>query len=200
MPQATSLLSAPALAAKQLWYITAPASVPISSIRSVSLRDVQAGRPAITVHGQSYGFVRPDSGADAHTRVLVPRRDGRYVPAPARVAQTLHLQHLVQLPELMREAAATVPVAEKPVRAQPSGLRMRFKPIGFGEGTTGTIGEESDGDVEMVEAPRVFKKHRALVVDEEAEEEEGGSRKKHKSHDKEKKKHREHKEKRKSTA
>lgn len=136
-------------------------------------------------------------GDDAHTRVLVPRRDGRYVAAPSRVARTLHLQHLVQLPELMQGATATVPVARKPVRKQPGGLRMRFRPIGFGEGEAGVIGEESEGDVEMEEAPRVFKKHRAVVME---EEEEGAARKKHKSHEKEKKKHREHKEKRKATA
>lgn len=74
---------------------------------------------------------------------------------------------------------------------------MRFRPIGFREGEAGVIGEESEGDVEMEEAPRVFKKHRAVVMEEE--EEKGAARKKHKSQEKEKKKHREHKEKRKAT-
>jgi hypothetical protein len=51
---------------------------------------------------------------------------------------------------------ATVP-AEKPVRHQPEGLKMRFRPIGFGSGDTGSMDasedEDSVSDKEMGYAP-----------------------------------------------
>ena len=37
---------------------------------------------------------------------------------------------------------ASIP-AKKPIRQQPSGLKMRFRPIGFGDGETGKIGSSS---------------------------------------------------------
>src|SRR6516164_3177590 len=42
------------LAGKQLWYITAPASVPISAVKQVSLQDVQLGKPALSLGGHDY--------------------------------------------------------------------------------------------------------------------------------------------------
>jgi hypothetical protein len=52
----------------------------------------------------------------------------------------------------------TIP-AKKPVRKQPKGLRMRFLPIGFGEGDAGELGFESseDSDLEIRGAPNDLK-------------------------------------------
>jgi hypothetical protein len=60
------------LAGKQLWYITAPASVPISAVKQVSLRDVQLGRPALSLNGHDYGFVQEQAGNQSNTKVLIP--------------------------------------------------------------------------------------------------------------------------------
>jgi hypothetical protein len=42
----------------------------------------------------------------------------------------------------LSSSKATVP-ARKPIRKQPEGLKMRFRPIGFGDGETGKIGSSS---------------------------------------------------------
>lgn len=43
----------------------------------------------------------------------------------------------------------------KPGRSQPKGLKIRFRPLGFGDGDLGRIGSDSDGknDEEMEDAP-----------------------------------------------
>lgn len=61
---------------------------------------------------------------------------------------------------------ATIP-AKKPVRQQPQGLKMRFRPIGFGSAAAGQIGSDStpveeisneNSDEEMEDAPPTFRK------------------------------------------
>jgi hypothetical protein len=63
------------LAGKQLWYITAPASVPISSVKQVSLQDVQLGKPALSLGGRDYGFVQDQAGDRSFTNVLIPEEN-----------------------------------------------------------------------------------------------------------------------------
>ena len=72
-------------------------------------------------------------------------------------------------------ARPTVP-SKKPVRQQPPGLKMRFRPIGFGNGKTGTIGSssssadrsstESTSDEEMEDAPAQFRRPASLELEE----------------------------------
>lgn len=186
-PLATTVFSPSALGGKQIWYITAPASLPLHALTSVSLPAVLAGQPVLTHRGQDYGFIRDDAGAaPTHTHILVPAPAARqrgwpaYAECARGVDQTLHLQQLVELPGLVAEAAgrATVPAKARPGRVQPQGLRMRFRPMGFGEGATGEIGEEESEE----EAGPVFKKHKAAAVGEEEE----GRRKKQKGEKSEK--------------
>lgn len=184
-PKIAKLLSADKLAGKQIWYITAPASIPITSLKEISLRDVEKGKPAITLNGTDYGFVK-DAGAEKDgAKLLVPNKDGKKYEASQRgIDQVLHLQQVVSLEGMMTEEKATVPAPKKFVRQQPKGLRMRFKPIGFGDEEPGRIGE-SDGeqnDVEMADAPRVLNKHKVTE-----EEEEGSPKKKSKKDKLEKK-------------
>lgn len=63
------------------------------------------------------------------------------------VDRILHLQQIVNLsglPEVPGSgpSRALVP-AKKPVRQQPPGLKMRYRPIGFGDGKIGKIGSSS---------------------------------------------------------
>jgi hypothetical protein len=60
------------LAGKQLWYITAPVSVPISAVKQVSLEDVKPGKLAMCFSGREYGFVRDQRGEFDSTKVLIP--------------------------------------------------------------------------------------------------------------------------------
>lgn len=93
------------------------------------------------------------------------------------IDRVLHLQQIVKLPAFddgdgnsPLTSQATVP-AKKPVRQQPKGLRMRFRPIGFGAGKLGKLGSSSAGDTsgsdeEMEEAPAAFR-HHTLPTDDE---------------------------------
>lgn len=102
--------------------------------------------------------------------------------ASKSVDRVLHLQQIVKLPGINDDdpegapsSQATVP-ATKPVRQQPKGLRMRFRPIGFGTGKLGKLGSVSSGDSsgsdeEMEDAPTVF--HRPVL--EEAADEKASS-------------------------
>lgn len=60
------------LAGKQLWYITAPASVPIGAVKQVYLQDVQLWKPALSFGGRDYGFVQDQAGEGNSTKVLIP--------------------------------------------------------------------------------------------------------------------------------
>jgi hypothetical protein len=51
---------------------------------------------------------------------------------------------------VLPEAAAPT----KPKKAQPKGLRMRYRPSGFGPGNLGSIGSESDSDESMPHPPQ----------------------------------------------
>lgn len=61
------------------------------------------------------------------------------------INQILHLQQIVKLPavEETSNSGSARPLAKKPIRQQPPGLKMRFRPIGFGDGSTGKIGSSS---------------------------------------------------------
>jgi hypothetical protein len=82
----------------------------------------------------------------------------------------LHLQQIIKIPGINDGDAsappsskATIP-ATKPVRQQPKGLRMRFRPIGFGTGKLGKLGsssssgDSSESDEEIEDAPAVFRR------------------------------------------
>ncbi|KAE9369521.1 hypothetical protein N431DRAFT_469423 [Stipitochalara longipes BDJ] len=145
------------LEGKQIWYFTAPASLPVSSIRQMSLRDAIDSKPIVNHKGHDYGFVRDSAEDKTYTKIMVPNgSDDGYRMAKSSVDQILHLQQVVQLPGVhvsnsvaTSSSKATVP-AMRPVRQQPPGLKMRFRPIGFGDGETGKIGSSSsslDGSI-----------------------------------------------------
>lgn len=74
--KASQVFSAENLAGKQIWYITAPVSVPISMIKNVSMKDVQSGSAAITVDGEEYGFVLEKPEEQGSNRFTLPSEDG----------------------------------------------------------------------------------------------------------------------------
>ncbi|OBT46217.1 hypothetical protein VE00_02356 [Pseudogymnoascus sp. WSF 3629] len=159
------LLTPAALANKQIWHITAPASLSLASLKNLSLPAGTGGAdeedaPTISLPGGEYSVALAAATADT-MRVLLPGRGGyRVVEAP--VGRTLHLQRVnvvggEQYVERKKEA-----------RKQPGGLRMRFRPIGFGE--EGECGEIGEAEGEEVERP-VFKKHKKSGEVEEGEKE-----------------------------
>ncbi|OBT69037.1 hypothetical protein VE03_01362 [Pseudogymnoascus sp. 23342-1-I1] len=159
-----NLLTPAALANKQIWHITAPASLSLASLKNLSLPATGAAdgdAPTISLPGGEYSVALAASTADT-TRVLLPSRGGYKVLA-APVGRTLHLQKVNEVGGEKYEAR------KREARKQPGGLKMRFRPIGFGEaGDCGEIGEAEE--VEEAERP-VFKKHKSGEVEGEKEKE-----------------------------
>lgn len=57
---------------KQVWYFTAPASIPISKIEKLSMADLDAGKVALNYHEGDYGFVQDTTGDKIYTNIMVP--------------------------------------------------------------------------------------------------------------------------------
>ncbi|KFY21101.1 hypothetical protein V491_03160, partial [Pseudogymnoascus sp. VKM F-3775] len=119
------------------------------------------------------------------TRVLLPSRGG-YKALSVPVGQTLHLQRVNEI------GGAEYVGKKKEAKKQPAGLKMRFRPIGFGE--AGECGEIGETEEEVEERPQ-FKKHKRSGDVEEGEKEKERREKKEKKERKERKERKEKKEK-----
>jgi hypothetical protein len=71
---------------KQIWYFTAPASVPISTMENMSWLDVKNGNAVLNYQGGDYGFLHDSAEDKTYTKIMVPNssddgyRTGKYVP------------------------------------------------------------------------------------------------------------------------
>ncbi|KAF2466668.1 uncharacterized protein BDR25DRAFT_292997 [Lindgomyces ingoldianus] len=142
---------------KQIWHITAPASVSLSGLKDLASDKVLKGEPILSYNGTDYGFSVGEEKEEATRRVLVPSTVG-YKAVPTRISQTLHLQQVIRLPKVSPKqadtnttSAAAASITTSTVRAprpQVKGLRMRYFPSGFGLQDPGIIGSsESEDDV-----------------------------------------------------
>lgn len=143
------------LQGKQIWHITAPSGIPLSSLTELTLSSISAAEPVLSYEDMPYVLNEDHTvGADS-TALLVPSKGG-YQKALPKVTRTLHLQQNIDLPSLsaLQASQATgshaagdlAQAATTNVRPQPKGLRMRFKPPGFGRGNPGRIGSDSGSD------------------------------------------------------
>ncbi|KAH8593892.1 DNA-directed RNA polymerase I subunit RPA34.5-domain-containing protein [Bisporella sp. PMI_857] len=174
--QASELFSKSNLKGKQIWHITAPASVSMESIKAMSWPDIVQQNAVISHKGNKYGFVQVSNHSTASTKIMVPNSSSDGYHATSKpISTTLHLQQIVDLPvdttDQSSSARATIP-AKKPVRQQPKGLKMRFRPLGFGEGDMGKIGSsssssdsESGSDEDMLDRVVKFKKPPFISLD-----------------------------------
>ncbi|KAK6005896.1 hypothetical protein QM012_007538 [Aureobasidium pullulans] len=148
----TSLFDPSTLASKQIWHITAPSSVPLSQIKSVSLSAIQSHQTILSHNGTDYNLSEEPTN---NARVLVPSsKTDAYTTIEIPVSKSLHLQQTINLPNLSAyqadpttgsNAAANLktPAISTP-RPQPKGMRMRYKPPGFGDSDPGVIGSSED--------------------------------------------------------
>ncbi|TGO74002.1 hypothetical protein BELL_0316g00110 [Botrytis elliptica] len=209
--KAPQLFSKSNLEGKEIWYITAPASVPIASVTEMSLRDAKLGKAVFSQNGNDYGFVHDPLDDKTYTKILLPSnsKDG-YSIEKKSVDQIYHMQQVVNLSK-ENSSQATVP-AKRPVRQQPKGLKARYQPIGFSS-APGIIGSDEDeseseerapkfqkiamsedeaSDVEMEDAPPVKKSKSDKSKKSHKDSEESAdrsSKKKHKDSGDKKKKH-----------
>ncbi|GAD96831.1 conserved hypothetical protein [Paecilomyces variotii No. 5] len=153
------------LPGKQVFHITAPASLPLSSIKEVSLAKVLSGEPVLEHKGVKYGIPADTiSQQDADEKILLAydEKTKTYYNTSIGNIQSYHLQELVSLPNGTAYSKEK-PDARKPPRPQPKDLKMRFRPVGSTYGppeTIGTSDEESEGEQASFKNPKGSKAER----------------------------------------
>ena len=145
----TSEIFAPSnLAGKQIWHITAPSSVPLTSVKEVSSNNIANGGSVLSYKGANYGLA-PELDADqaSNPALLLPSSGANdYKPCEISIIKTLHLQQIVSLPSHTAsparppsEAATVSGCYKRTPRPQPQGLKMRYHPFG--------ASDESDSEI-----------------------------------------------------
>lgn len=153
---------------KQIWYFTAPASIPIEVIQehALPLSKIQTGEPIITHNGAEYNATL-EEGTTLHSiQVLLPTETGdKYELMKQPIAQALHIKRVTRLnPAAAATAAVSAPATGIVPRQQPAGLKARFYPIGAtpvaSSAAAGEATVESDVDMAEAAAPAKSKKRK----------------------------------------
>ncbi|KAF2175583.1 hypothetical protein K469DRAFT_724083 [Zopfia rhizophila CBS 207.26] len=145
------------LKGKQIWHITAPAGVPITTLKEVTLGKAKDVEVALNHKGIDYGFIAGGNNEEAMRNVLIPGPKG-YKAVCAPISRTIHLQQVIRLPNISPKQAAqnagssaAALITSSTIRAprpQVKGLRMRYFPSGFGDQDPGVLGS-SDSENEV---------------------------------------------------
>ncbi|KAI1768450.1 DNA-directed RNA polymerase I subunit RPA34.5-domain-containing protein [Hypoxylon sp. FL1150] len=124
------------LEGKQLWYFTAPASLPITILKDVQIDLTKAvtGDALLQHNGDDFGIYRESDATNTQIQLLIPSPAGdTYTPLNRGINDTVHLRRIAKFgPDGAISATATdeyTPVP-KPIRQQPQNLKPRFTPIG----------------------------------------------------------------------
>jgi hypothetical protein len=141
---------------KEIWYISAPASLPITALQEVALEKFAKHEAIMTHNGEDYALIA-DPAARDNTRVLLPEKKRGYRVISTPVEHVLQFQQIVNVqataskgrPKTTSQVLLDTDLPTKPAKkVQPTGLRMRLRPSGFGDGYLGQIGS-SDEDEEL---------------------------------------------------
>ncbi|KAL4980409.1 DNA-directed RNA polymerase I subunit RPA34.5-domain-containing protein [Aspergillus desertorum] len=185
------------LAGKQVFHITAPAFLPLSKVKEVSLAGALKGEPILKHGGVNYG-IPPDSlthaqaGASGQSLFLYDAKTQTYYSTVTNIP-TYRIQEMVELPgvaELEEAIVRSAKAMEKQPRKQPKHLKMRFRPVGSGEAPPETLGsssEESEGEEHTMKMPLGLEKEKERKRKHQQTEGDGGQaaslpRKKSKKH------------------
>ena len=139
------------LTKKQVWHITAPASLNISKIKPFDIQDVRSGKPIFSKNGVDYGFL---TGLHKTEKLLLPSGDSvQYTQSVTPISGTYHLREMGRSQtknvadgdneNSEMPFAARSPVASKSPREQPVGLRMRYQPYGSSSSSKGQVSSGS---------------------------------------------------------
>ncbi|KAK3319894.1 DNA-directed RNA polymerase I subunit RPA34.5-domain-containing protein [Cercophora scortea] len=142
---------------KQLWYFTAPASVPIEVIQkqAIPYTKIQTGEPIFAHEGADYVAAIED-GITHSIKVLVPSKAGdKYQSLGQSLDKAIHIKRVTRVFQGESSTAVT-PATSKPKRPQPKGLKARYIPIGAQSAVEADAASESDEDVEMTQAPALL--------------------------------------------
>ncbi|GAW13264.1 hypothetical protein ANO14919_026440 [Xylariales sp. No.14919] len=162
------------LEGKQVWYFTAPASLPITVLKDmeIDLSKATSGGPLLTHGGDNYGLDLESYATNTQIQLLIPSQGGeKYTSLNRGIDSTVHLRRMAKFgPGGEVHATATddyVPIP-KPIREQPEGLRARYTPIGVptppipsvaptkrttASAPSSESGSDGESDVEMTTPP-----------------------------------------------
>ena len=133
------LFSPTSLQDKQIWHITVPQGIGISSLTQVAKTSVQDGSAILSYKGADYGLMAEADGIESRETLLLPfPKDESYKPSGQRITKTLHLQQLVHPSGALRGSEDLKSFTarkegshyRRPAPQQPEGLRMRYRPFG----------------------------------------------------------------------
>ncbi|KAL4819321.1 DNA-directed RNA polymerase I subunit RPA34.5-domain-containing protein [Aspergillus spinulosporus] len=158
------------LAGKQVFHITAPAFLPLSKVKEVSLAGALKGEPILKHEGVKYGipadsFTHAQAGASGQSLFLYDAKAQSYYSTVTNVP-TYRIQEMVELPggaELEEAIVRSAKAMEKPPRQQPKHLKMRFRPVGSGDAPPESLGsssEESEGEEHTMKVPQGLEKEK----------------------------------------
>ncbi|XXH01506.1 hypothetical protein Hte_007866 [Hypoxylon texense] len=165
------------LEGKQVWYFTAPASLPITVLKDteIDLSKAVTGDALLQHNGDDYGLFHESEATNTQIQLLIPSPAGdNYTTQVNRaVDSTVHLRRVAKFgPNGAISSTVTneyTPIP-KPIRQQPQNLKPRFTPIGVPTPTPPPVqslkarptsatqtdeesGSEVDSDEGMAEVP-----------------------------------------------
>ncbi|KAK1831271.1 DNA-directed RNA polymerase I subunit RPA34.5-domain-containing protein [Podospora conica] len=148
---------------KQIWYFTAPASLPIEVIQehAIPLENLRTGTPVLSHNGKDF-CASADADCAYAINVMIPNKAGEhYGSSKIAVDNTVHITHAMRFNQdgsleydKLTTAATTT---NRGLRPQPMGMKIRNQPLGVTNLLPGQMGPsngaQSDEDVEMSLAP-----------------------------------------------
>ncbi|KAI5863956.1 DNA-directed RNA polymerase I subunit RPA34.5-domain-containing protein [Durotheca rogersii] len=134
--EVTDFFSKANLEGKQVWYFTAPASLPITVIKDmeIDLSKATTGGSILNYKGDNYGLDIESQATSTQIQLFIPSRGGdSYTALNRGIDSTVHLRRIAKFGPggaVSATAADDYVPTPKPVREQPQGLKPRFTPIG----------------------------------------------------------------------
>ncbi|KAI1087155.1 DNA-directed RNA polymerase I subunit RPA34.5-domain-containing protein [Rostrohypoxylon terebratum] len=124
------------LEGKQVWYFTAPASLPITVLKDmeIDLSKATTGEALLNHNGDNYGLDIESHATSTQIQLLIPSQGGdKYAALDRGIDSTVHLRRIAKFGPggtVSSTAAENYAPAPKVIREQPEGLKPRFTPIG----------------------------------------------------------------------
>ncbi|KAK6085273.1 DNA-directed RNA polymerase I subunit [Seiridium cupressi] len=134
--EVSEFLSKSNLEGKQVWYFTAPASLPITVIKDmeIDLAKAQSGGAILNHQGDAYGLDLEPYTTSSQIQLLIPSKGGdKYNNLNRAIDSTVHLRRIAEFGGASKVSSTATDQyvrQPKPIREQPKNLKARFTPIG----------------------------------------------------------------------
>ncbi|MCJ1308680.1 hypothetical protein MMC25_002334 [Agyrium rufum] len=157
--EAPLLTDSASLEGKQLFYITAPSSLPVSVLKGQILQSMTGSTSLIEHRGQRYGFTEDADFDPSKHRLLIPSEQGdEYKPVSKSLSRSFHLRlkpNTARLSSSAQQQSTPMKLApkvdpktySKPVRQQPKGLKVRYHALGDSNGGSTSMGGDLSSEL-----------------------------------------------------